>query len=1195
MYELRNLAIANWHNFDPQDIPFGRMTAIIGENKSGKSTLLDALQVALLGNHGGLVRLNKAANESKKQSSRTVKQYCLGTLQPGHPPLRPDATTWIVLHFREDQVNHDVSIAVCLEAVRNDTRKEKTNYLIASGLAVTKDDLVQTTVDDEGDDAEEILGWEAVTRRLQARAGDVQGAQITYPTEPEKFIGTYLRTMNAGGRVPQPRRFGNALTTALAFEDVPSDDRFFKDYLLVDHPIQIQELREAIRTYQNINDIIQGIRQEIEQLEDAHEVADRYRQIEADRIAEHWLAARGRRLKAVRALRTNRRLVRNNRARKTDLENEVSRQRERYKEVREKRDGIRDQISQSTDGQLRTINLQQQQWRDRRQQARDRLEQWFKLCRDAGAVARNGHLPPDSGFDTLIGRLTRLANETGSDLSRFPADAGRIAGVLADLPRLDNAADHLTTEAEEAQGEAQTARSHREGLEGQRERLRQGGAPISDQTSAFMADLADQGYSPRVLCSLVRVTDETWREAAEGLLGAEREALVLPAEEVDPAIRYWRNQGNRYRGCRIARTDKVNADDTEQTPGTMSAVVVSDEPLVMAFLNRRIGNVRLADDVGDLKRQGRAIMTDCFYDDGLGVRRLSARPPHILGQDVVDRAARDLDQQIADARETEESRRREARGLHGASQALRALADALADDERPGLKDLDDEIIKADDELTGLKEMEDRVRGEINPEWQQELTRLDEAMQALDKEITDNLTAIEDARNKADTAQKAIDGGEDYVGSTFHWSRMRQRFTEADRFVGDQPVAGVPDRSTLRQTFKDRLRRHKDEPISLAHAAETERDAKHRTLGQERDRFFDRLETYTRSHPDSEAATFRRSEHSIATIDDWIVARLRVLRESRLRDYETQMQDAAERLHKVFESSFVAEIRERIDIVNAELERMNAILRDRTFLQSERFRWKAKRNDEPGDIDYGPLFRLADAGGQDPRRLMQVFGAEQSGPDRDPLADDAETVRRMLTADTFDMSHIERYQNYWTFWLEMQDEITGRPVRYQDRKGIESGAEGQTPFYVVMGAALAAAYRGSRSGRTPSVGGLGLALFDEAFSKMDSSNQKKMLDYFRDIGLQPVIAAPMTGTASLRSRMDAVNEIWRNGNRAEIDWHAPGPALHEAIEREDPANLSRDDLERMAEARANGNGADPSPPQTASETASTAAGRVQEG
>jgi uncharacterized protein YPO0396 len=309
--------------------------------------------------------------------------------------------------------------------------------------------------------------------------------------------------------------------------------------------------------------------------------------------------------------------------------------------------------------------------------------------------------------------------------------------------------------------------------------------------------------------------------------------------------------------------------------------------------------------------------------------------------------------------------------------------------------------------------------------------------------------------------------------------------------------------------------------------------------------------------------TFRPSTHTVSEIKTWIDGRIQDLENDKLARYDQEMQAASKELTEAFQSAFISEIRDRIELVNRELERINAILKNRPFLNGEEYKWRSRRNDGHGE-PFGHLFALADVGGEDPQRLLKLF--DDTDDTSDPLQQDAAYVKELLLSGDFDLAQLERYQNYWTFWVEITDKATGKPFKLSDRKGIESGAEGQTPFYIIMAAAIAAAYRGGRHHTRQ--GGMGLALFDEAFSKMDPSNQKRMIDFFGEIGLQPIIAAPMSGSATaLMTRMDTVNDVWRHGDDGEIESYHPSQRLREEVEKHDPSELTRADLEAILNSR----------------------------
>jgi uncharacterized protein YPO0396 len=142
----------------------------------------------------------------------------------------------------------------------------------------------------------------------------------------------------------------------------------------------------------------------------------------------------------------------------------------------------------------------------------------------------------------------------------------------------------------------------------------------------------------------------------------------------------------------------------------------------------------------------------------------------------------------------------------------------------------------------------------------------------------------------------------------------------------------------------------------------------------------------------------------------------------------------------------------------------------------------------------------------------------------------------------------------------MEDVVTGRTTRWETRRGTGSGAEQQVPIYVAIGASLAAVY-GSAERRPGQPAGMALAIFDEAFSKMDGKNQRQMMSFYKKLGLQIVIAAPNEKRVAVLEHIDTIVEIDRIGEGA----RATAVQLKEKTRRElramDPDLMSDADLQ----------------------------------
>jgi len=93
----------------------------------------------------------------------------------------------------------------------------------------------------------------------------------------------------------------------------------------------------------------------------------------------------------------------------------------------------------------------------------------------------------------------------------------------------------------------------------------------------------------------------------------------------------------------------------------------------------------------------------------------------------------------------------------------------------------------------------------------------------------------------------------------------------------------------------------------------------------------------------------------------------------------------------------------------------------------------------------------------------------------------------------------------------------------------KSGGETTTPFYVAMAASFAQAYRLNQPRPSDTIR---LALFDEAFGKMDTARTASALKFMREAGLQVLLATPPDKSGSLLPFVDTVCTVVRKNSHA---------------------------------------------------------------
>src|ERR1700733_14180286 len=145
MMELRHIAMVQWHLFDVEDIEITGHAGVFGENRSGKSTILDMAQVVLTGGNRNVQRLNAVAGDKGKSrgaSKRSVVDYCLGTLGEDQR-RREQARTYIALGFADTEGKRaPISIGMAIEARRSESNETVLGRFVVTGKILTTSDFI---------------------------------------------------------------------------------------------------------------------------------------------------------------------------------------------------------------------------------------------------------------------------------------------------------------------------------------------------------------------------------------------------------------------------------------------------------------------------------------------------------------------------------------------------------------------------------------------------------------------------------------------------------------------------------------------------------------------------------------------------------------------------------------------------------------------------------------------------------------------------------------------------------------------------------------------------------------------------------------------------------------------------------------------------------------------------------------------
>lgn len=1145
MYELVNVGLIDWFLMGRQDIPVRGAIGVYGENRSGKSTLLDAIQTTMLANDKNALQLNAAANpERKKKNRRNVHSYCLGRVGGANePPLRDSARSHLVLTYQDSISQAYFSMGLILEARVSDTKEETVARWMATGIRVDTSDLLTPTLD--GDVAR---SWAELEDHLSERCAK-EGGELRCYFSPSEQMGDMLHWCSQTGQHGGVDQFRRAFANAVSFETIDDESQFVRTYVLDRDNISIRGLRESMRNYREIADTIRSLLQQVEDLDAILGAARKYAGLIEEKDHRVWMLRRAKVLMGVRDVKKYRRALRHAQHEAARLKHIIADCEQQREDLRKERAGLEQALRTSDVAmELSRLELDIQKRKSELDKVAAPVSQW------ALAVARAASIPGQTGSGleflretapAVLPVLNALQRLSGADkIPQWPSDPDAMAHAIDQLPDLDalrrsftDRADTLLKGLRQTEADELAQRIHA---------IDRTGSAISAQTSAFMVELENQGFHPKLVCAEIEILAPEWRDAAEAVLARDREAVVLPPDQARRAAAILRaNRGDkRFKGCRVVNTTKLAAGHPQ--PHTLAAILRAKDAMVAAFLIHRVGNVRLVDSETELHAGGRAVTQDCAYCDGLvtEIRQVEERK---IGADATGAIRRDLERRLKEIRAEHEATQDSVRSLRDLADRLAPLAAARAADA--GIVDVVQAYRDKQKAIAGLQDQRTRLRDHVQPEISGRMDGIDSDMAALALELNGDPQAEDlESRKGVKTLLEEALKAEGNAESGFN--QAHPDLLVAWKLYQDAKGKAVYPRAL--PLWRHEKTRHRGALLPLLRTMEARLATLADDIPRANKEVFAQLFEFRRTS--RRTIAFDMNASISGEIVPWAQALRDDIADKDLAQHRARAEEAVKEAQKLLKGNFINMLRDRFERVTCAIDQLNNVLRQHAF-HNERYRFQVD-----SDAEFSSLIELVAAAALDETILLPLFGG--AAMEASFHAESLKMVEAILMEDDLDFSRFEDYRSYFRFSLLMTDIETGSVTTFAHRLGVGSGAEKQVPFYVAIGAALASAYHNGVFDKSKP-GGLGLALFDEAFMKMDPKNQREVLHFYREIGLQPVLAGPKGGKLFMQKEMDTMVKVARPSNkRMVLTVTHPGAALKHALLTQDPGEWPRDKLER---------------------------------
>jgi hypothetical protein len=1133
MHELVRLSFHNWYLFEATELDVAGMIAVIGPTGAGKSAILDGVQVVATGDNHNFVDLNPSAGE---KSDRTVMSYCLGQITDFErgEPRRNRSETILALTFCDTQSGEPITIGVLLEADRSERVESVRARFVARGYGFTFADFLER--DSAGD--EFIVGHAQVIERLKKKCGK----RVTFQASATHYVAEFLGAMRPQS-APEPRLFLRSFNNAVLAREIRDPTDFVRRFVLEAEPLNIERIRSSIETWRSLERRAQALEAELRAIravrvrfavwarETLQGQTDEYISVAAGRMHLEIEIAQLRKQKQGAEQESQRlmRLISHHSAVVHENRNEILRK--------------RTMLTQSSEAaKLRAIEVEERET----DTARNRAEERF-----AAALHGLNQIAQFSGlrafvpirYHGAIDAAAELAGAAREQADRLAEKIDLLAGMARRALSILGARDALTAQRDARVEELAAARGAVRDLEQTLRAVGDGRSMLSAPVRQFMDDLDMRGIESLALPDAVEIADPSWAPALEMLLGANREAVIVPDTQVQTAFDYlWQNR-SRWHGCRLINTRKTRREQVRLPAGSIAHVVRTANPHARAFIDAHVGRYVCALSENDLQAHEHAVMRNGKTTTGLALRVHRDLSP-ILGRTAQAEAIKAARKRLAELNAEISQKEQERKFLDAGLAHLTMLA--AAGDVEAQLRVAADDIRRADARLLALARDRAGVEDQQMRSLRSEIEEYERQTQAYEEEIGELWKAEREASLVADRANSRISERQEAIAAAQQMERkLEQEQAREDKLVAFADADALTIAKAKARLAVEAFQKRGEEMRYLAERRDRAKESAERLKGFAKDnglRAMRDFADYVRQWLEGPSPLPEDADHAAHCF--WCATREQRLEQHELRPHRDKVIEARREFEAALKEDLLAKMSDRFEKVATQLDVLNRRLSGYVFVGQ---RYSFKRSVA---ADFKPLYDLVQRVVGKQNASFAALAHDERGDEemRRALAQVEEIVTREQ-----DTKRLEDYRNYFEFELFLENQA-GEQQPFSKLVGLLSGGQRQAPYYVAIAASMVSVY--FPGGQRENANGMGLVAFDEAFNKLDIGNTQNLIGLYRDLGLQLVIAAPEVHRATFLESVNCIISVARAHNTDEVivDSERIGPRARAEMAEANPAH-----------------------------------------